>query len=152
MASIRYKFSFRKFSSSQDSGLDKDTVSQNLDRYGKNALAKSKSRSDWSIFADQFQSLPVALLGVASGISLISGGFADAVAIAVVLLTNSVIGYITESQSEKIINSLQNDQIPSALVIRDGEQQKIESEAIVVGDILIIENNKQLCGCRCSPD
>ncbi|MBE9212270.1 cation-transporting P-type ATPase [Plectonema cf. radiosum LEGE 06105] len=133
-----------KFSSSQDSGLDSDTVSQNLERYGRNALVKSKSRSDWSIFADQFQSLPVALLGVASGISLISGGFADAVAITGVILTNSVIGYITESQSEKIINSLQSDEIPSALVIRNGEQQKIEIEAIVVGDILIIENSSYI--------
>ncbi len=130
-----------KFSTSKDSGLDSNTVSQNLERYGKNALIKSKTRSDWSIFAEQFESLPVALLGVASVISLVSGGFADAVAIAGVVSINSVIGYITESQSEKIINSLQSDEKPSALVIRNGKQQQIEIETIVVGDILQIENN-----------
>ncbi|MDY6901913.1 MAG: cation-transporting P-type ATPase [Cyanobacteriota bacterium] len=130
-----------KFSTLKDSGLDSNCASQNLERYGRNVLTTSKLRSDWSIFAQQFESLPVALLGVASGISLVTGGFADAVAIIGVVLTNSVIGYITESQSEKIINSLQSNEKPSALVIRDGKQQEIEIEAIVVGDILQIENS-----------
>ncbi len=130
-----------KFSTSKSSGLDSDTVSQNLQRYGRNALTTLKLRSDWSIFAEQFESLPVALLGVASVISLVSGGFADAVAIMGVVFTNSVIGYTTESQSEKIINSLQSNEKPSVLVIIDGKQQQIEIEAIVVGDILQIENN-----------
>lgn len=130
-----------KFSTSADLGLDSDTASQNYNRYGANALIESKSRSDWSIFASQFQSLPVALLGVAAGISLVTGGVVDAVAIAAVVLTNSAIGYTTESQSEKIILSLQKDEKPSALVIRDGKQQEIESEAIVVGDILVLQTN-----------
>jgi Ca2+-transporting ATPase len=130
-----------KFSTSEASGLTKDTATQNYNRYGANTLTESQSRSDWSIFADQFQSLPVALLGVAAGISLVTGGFADAVAIAGVVLTNSAIGYTTESQSEKIIHSLQSDEKPLALVIRDGKQQEIESEAIVPGDILIVQTN-----------
>lgn len=130
-----------KFSTSKTEGLDRDAANQNYNRYGANTLTESKSRSDWDIFAAQFQSLPVALLGVAAGISIATGGFVDAVAIAGVVLTNSVIGYTTESQSEKIIHSLQSDDKPSALIIRDGQQQEIESEAIVLGDILILQNN-----------
>ena len=127
--------------STSNSGLDSETVSQNLDRYGANALTESKSRSDWSIITAQFQSLPVALLGVAAGVSIVTGGFADAVAIAGVTLTNSIIGYTTESQSEKIINSLQSEDNPSALVIRDGEQRELDSTEIVPGDILILQTN-----------
>lgn len=130
-----------KLSSSKTSGLTAETADENLDRYGKNALTESKSRSDWSIFADQFESLPVALLGVAAVVSVVTGGFVDAVAIAGVVLTNSVIGYVTESQSEKIINSLQSDENPLALVIRDGEKQEIESEEIVPGDLLVLQTN-----------
>lgn len=130
-----------KFSTASDYGLTGDTALQNLDRYGDNTLTESKSRSDWNIFAAQFQSLPVALLGVAAVISLLTGGFVDAVAIAGVVLTNSIIGYTTESQSEKIINSLQKNETAPALVIRDGKQQQIESDAIVLGDILIVQKN-----------
>lgn len=127
--------------STSKSGLDNETASQNLDRYGANALTESKTRSDWEIITAQFQSLPVALLGVAAGISVVTGGFVDAVAIAGVVLTNSVIGYTTESQSEKIINSLQSEDNPSVFVIRDGEQQEIDSTEIVPGDVLILQTN-----------
>lgn len=76
-----------KFSSSPDAGLDSDTANNNLDRFGTNALTESKSRSDWEMIAEQFQSFPDTLLGVAAGISLVTGGLVDAVAIATVALT-----------------------------------------------------------------
>ena len=62
-------------------------------------------------------------------------------AIAAVVLTNSVIGYTTESQSEKIIHSLQSEDKPSALVVRDGERQEIDGTEIVPGDILLLQTN-----------
>lgn len=55
---------------------------------------------------EQFKSLPVALLGVAAGISIFTGGIIDAVVILGVVGLNAAIGYVTESQSERIINSL----------------------------------------------
>lgn len=130
-----------KFSTSPASGLSQETIIQHRNQYGTNTLTKIQSRSDWNILLGQFQSLPVALLGVATGISLVTGALIDAVAIASVVLINSVIGYTTESQSEKIINSLQSDDKPLALVIRDGNRQEIESENLVLGDILIIDTN-----------
>ncbi len=132
------------FLTDQEKGLDGEQVSQNLNKYGANTLTESKSRSDWSIFAEQFQSFPVALLGVASVISVMTGGLADAVAITGVVLINAVIGYTTESQSEKIIHSLQDNEKPPVLVIRDGEKQEIDGEDLVPGDILIIQTNKYI--------
>jgi Ca2+-transporting ATPase len=48
----------------------------------------------------------VALLGVAAGISVLTGGVAGAVVILIVVTINAVIGYATESEAERTINSL----------------------------------------------
>ena len=57
---------------------------------------------------NQFLSLPVGLLGIAAGVSVLTGGFLDAVVIMGVVAANGVIGYFTESEAEKTIDSLKN--------------------------------------------
>jgi len=87
---------------------------------------------------EQFTSLPVALLGVAAGISLLTGGVADAVVIAGVVALNATIGYVTESQTEQTIHALTNLVRPSAQVLRDGGFCAVRGEEVVPGDMLIL--------------
>ncbi|MDZ8185294.1 MAG: HAD-IC family P-type ATPase [Nostoc sp. ChiSLP02] len=123
---------------SATSGLSTNTATSQLQKYGANVLAESETRSKLSIFLDQFKSLPVALLGLAAGLSVATGGVADAFVIMGVVVINAVIGYATENQSEKIINSLKHLVKPSAVVIRDGISQEISATEIVLGDILVL--------------
>ena len=69
------------------------------------ASPNPRPRSDFSIFIEQFQSLPVALLGGASVLSAATGGLVDAAVILGVVGINTIVGYFTESQSEHIIQS-----------------------------------------------
>jgi Ca2+-transporting ATPase len=80
----------------------------------------------------------VALLGVAAGISVLTGGIADAIVIMGVVTINAAIGYVTESQAEKTIHSLKSLVRPSALVMREGSLKEIGAEDIVPGDILVL--------------
>lgn len=98
-------------------GLDPLEAKERLEQYGANALPEALPRSGWSIFLDQFKSLPVALLGVAAGISVVTGGLADAVVILGVVAINGVIGYVTESEAEKTIHSLKDLVKPTAEVL-----------------------------------
>ena len=123
---------------SKDSGLSRETVKENLKKYGPNILPEAVPRSGFSIFIDQFKSLPVALLGIAAGISIATGGLADALVILSVITINAAIGYFTESQAEKTIHSLKSLVRPSALVMREGRLKEIGAEDIVPGDILIL--------------
>ena len=123
---------------SATSGLSTHSAQSQLHKYGANVLPESETRSKLSIFIDQFKSLPVALLGVAAGLSVATGGVADALVIMGVVVINAVIGYATENQSEKIINSLKHLVKPSAVVIRDGSFQEISATKIVLGDILVL--------------
>jgi Ca2+-transporting ATPase len=123
---------------SRNSGLPANLVSTNLKRYGPNILPESVPRSGLSMFFGQFKSLPVALLGVAAGISVLTGGLADAVVIMGVVFINAAIGYTTESQTEKTINALKNLVRPSAAVIRDRSLKEIGAEEVVPGDLLLL--------------
>jgi P-type Ca2+ transporter type 2C len=120
-------------------GLSQQRAEANYRKYGPNLLPEAVPRSGLSIFLDQFKSLPVALLGIGAGFSLVTGGMADALVIAAVVLINAAIGYGTESQSETIIHSLRHLVHPSASVIRDGRQTDIGAEEVVVGDLLVLK-------------
>ena len=122
-----------------DLGITLKQVQNRIKRYGPNALPESKPRSRWEIFAGQFVSLPTALLGAAAGVSLLTGGLLDAVIIMGVVVANAGIGYATESEAEKTIQSLKQAVHPSAQVIREGRVQKIPVENVVIGDLLVLK-------------
>lgn len=126
------------FGVSRGQGLSGDSVAKHLEQYGLNILPEAVPRSGFTIFINQFKSLPVALLGAAAGISIFTGGIADALIITGVVVINAAIGYTTESQAEKTIHSLKKLVRPSALVIRDGKAKEIRADDLVPGDIMIL--------------
>jgi len=123
---------------SQTTGLSSAAAQDRLRQYGPNLPPESVPRSSLSMLLEQFTSLPVALLGVAAGISLLTGGVADALVMAGVAALNASIGYITESQSEQTIHSLKSLVHPSALILRDGQARLTRAEEIVPGDVLVL--------------
>jgi P-type Ca2+ transporter type 2C len=127
-----------KWGTSRETGLSLKTVEKNRQKYGANILPEAEPRSGWEIFFTQFNSLPVALLGAAAGLSIVTGGIADAVLIMGVVVANAFIGYKTESESEKTIRSLQTLVRPTALVIREGRVTEIPSEEVTPGDLLVL--------------
>ncbi|MFM2063302.1 MAG: hypothetical protein RLZZ507_2972 [Cyanobacteriota bacterium] len=129
----------QSLNTSNISGLSSETANKHLNKYGKNLLSATVKRSEISMLVEQFKSLPVALLGVAAGISIFTGGIIDAVVILGVVGLNAAIGYLTESQSERIINSLKNRSEKSTWVIRDSNLQEIPTENVVLGDILVLK-------------
>ncbi len=128
----------QRLRSSAASGLSGKEIEERLGEYGPNALPESSTRSGWSILAGQFTSLPVALLGVAAGVSVLTGGIADAVVILGVVAINGVIGYVTESEAERTINSLKDLVKPTADVLRDDSIKTVMAEEVAPGDILVL--------------
>ncbi|MFQ3573353.1 MAG: cation-transporting P-type ATPase [Thermodesulfovibrionales bacterium] len=120
-------------------GLSSEDANALLKKYGPNILPESVPRSGLSIFLNQFKSLPVALLGVAAGISAFTGGILDALIIAGVVVINSFIGYFTEMQAERTIHSLKSLVKPNAFVRRNGKIKEIPAEDIVPGDVIILK-------------
>jgi Ca2+-transporting ATPase len=119
-------------------GLGLDDARDRLRRYGPNALEAAKRRSDIVIFLEQFNSLPVALLGASAVISVATGGAADAAVILGVVLINAAIGFVTERQAEITINSLAKSGVTDVNVMRGGETFQVPVAEIVPGDVLVL--------------
>jgi Ca2+-transporting ATPase len=128
----------QRWGTSATDGLSEEAARLLYVQYGPNILPESVPRSGWSMFFDQFKSLPVALLGVAAGISVATGGFADAVVIMGVVVINASIGYYTENQTEKIIHGLKNLVQPTSTVIRGGVMTTIDAKEVVPGDLIVL--------------
>jgi Ca2+-transporting ATPase len=128
-----------KLETSRKEGLSSQKVQQNLEKYGANTLSETKPRSGLSIFIDYFKSGPVALLTLAAGLSIVTGGIIDACVIMGVVIINAILGYATESQSERIIHSLKSLVNPSAWTIREGKLKEINSQEIVIGDVVVLK-------------
>jgi Ca2+-transporting ATPase len=122
-----------------ESGLSVTHAKRRLERYGFNTLPEARSRSGWSIFADQFLSIPVALLTAAAGLSVFTGGIFDAVMVMGVVVANAAIGYMTEVKAERTIRSLKSFISPDASVIRNYRVEVIPAEKMVIGDMFLLK-------------
>jgi P-type Ca2+ transporter type 2C len=117
-------------------GLSAETAADRLHRHGPNRLPVAGRRSEIAIALEQFNSLPVALLGASAVLSLLTGGVLEAIAIAAVVGVNACIGYLTESEAERTIGTLSAGIPPVATVIRGGRRAEIFAEQLVPGDLL----------------
>ncbi len=124
---------------SAEAGLSSEVASEKIAVFGLNRFPEAPRRSKFQIFLNQLASLPVALLGVAAGISLLTGAIVDAVAIMTVVAINSSIGFVTEDKAERTISSLKTLIHPSAVVVRDGARRRIDARNLVPGDLMIFE-------------
>jgi Ca2+-transporting ATPase len=123
--------------SSRQTGLSSAIAAQRLQQ-GLNVLPQPPVRSSFQILLDQFKSLPVLLLGVSAGLSILTGGFSEALAIIAVLALNGAIGFITERRAEAAIASLSeliDDVVP---VLRDGKITHVAVSHVAVGDMLLL--------------
>lgn len=62
-----------------DRGLSAGEVSRRRKRYGLNRLREAAQKSAWVILANQFKSLIILLLAVASGLSFTFGDWLEAI-------------------------------------------------------------------------
>jgi len=60
----------------------------------------------------------------------------DAIVILIILIVNSVLGFIQEFRAERALQALKELASPSALVIRGGQETSIYSKKLVPGDII----------------
>ena len=125
-------------------GLSKKEVGIRLLKYGYNLLPEKPAPLLILKFIDQFKNLLVAILVLASFISLFLGDVIDALAIFTIVLVNATIGFIQEVKAQKTLESLKEKEILYALVLRDGKTQKIPSQELVIGDILILEEGEKI--------
>lgn len=135
--------------SNADSGLSSAEAEVRLKRYGSNELKKEKKVSALAIFLSQFKGFFIIILVIASILAYLVGEKVNAIAILVVVVINSILGFFQEYRAEKSIEALRKMASLTADVLRDGREAEIETKHIVPGDIVVVyEGQKVPADCR----
>lgn len=140
-------------------GLTAQEAEERINLYGKNELKEKKKKSWFRIFLEELNNPMIfvlfAAIAVTLGLSiyetiltlkanepfdfLSTGDWPDVIIILAVILLNSVIGTIQELKAESSLDALKKMSSPESTVIRDGVHQKIKSNELVIGDIVVLE-------------
>ena len=126
-----------------DHGLSEGEANARLLKSGPNRLPLESGPSQAALFAEQFQTLPVALLVTSSVLSLATRSFLDAVATLSVVGMNAVLGYVTEAQAEAAIHKLMSSKTARATALRSGIETDLSSERLVPGDVVSVRAGQQ---------
>ncbi len=120
-------------------GLAAPEAARRLERFGPNTLRAAPRRSAWQIMVAQFRSLLVGLLAAAAALSAAFGQWVEALAVVVVLVLNAAIGFMTELRAVRSMEALRSLGRVHATVRRAGRLQTVEADALVPGDIVVLE-------------
>ena len=129
----------KKLGVKKDKGLSNDEVQSRLLKNGFNELPKEKPHTLVSIYLKQFLIPLIMILMVAALLSFIIGEYLEAGFIMFVVIVNACLGAYQEWSAEKKANALQNLIKDKVKVKRNGKAMVIESEQLVVGDIVLFE-------------
>ena len=130
--------------SSTRSGLDEAAAARVLARVGPNRLMPPPPISALRILGDQFKSVVVYLLIAATGISLALGDRIESLAIAVVLVINTIIGFVTELRARRAMEALLQFDVSKATVFRGGQLRTIDAATLVPGDIVQLDTGRRV--------
>jgi len=122
-----------------EKGLDNEEVSRRRDKYGKNELEEREQKSWLQILLSQLTNPVIYLLVAAVIVSLVFNDIPEAIAIAVVIILNTVIGFWMEYQAQSSLEALKKMDVLYASVSRSGEINEIKAEELVPGDIVHLE-------------
>ena len=123
----------------QTSGLTAEQAHKRIEVFGRNVLTEKKQKSPLMVFLGQFKDLMILILLIAAVISGIVGDVADTIIILVIVLLNALIGFIQEYRAEKAMAALKKVSLTHSIALRNGTAQKIASEDLVPGDIILLE-------------
>ena len=120
-------------------GLSKKEVTKRLEEFGKNVLEAKCSNPWYKILFSQFTDLLVIILIVSAAVSFfLSHDPIDSYVILGIVILNATIGFFQEYRTERTLEALKKMVHPEIRVIRDGQEQQIETESLVPGDIVIL--------------
>lgn len=137
--SVSQEKAAERLGSDPDWGISHEEAEKRKEQYGANKLPEKGRKTAWEIFIKQFKDFLILILAIAAVISWIIGEMADVYIIAGVILFNAIMGFVQEYRAEKAIQSIKKLVKHNTNVIRSGEEQTMESEEVVPGDLIVLK-------------
>lgn len=131
-------------------GLTSAQVTANKHKYGTNTIPAPKRKTTWQFLLEIFQDkINLILLGMLIVFLILAifgfGGYLEPIGIGIVLLFVSAIGTATKIRAQKYSIDLKNKTaIRHALVLRNGKIKTINTDNIVVGDVIFLQSGETI--------
>ena len=125
-------------------GLSAAEAARRLAADGPNMLPGSAPKSSWAIVRDVLTEPMFLMLLAAGGIYLALGDRAEALFLLGFVFVVIGITLVQERKTQRALESLRDLSAPRALVIRDGQEQRIEGQSVVRGDLLVLHEGDRI--------
>ncbi len=122
-----------------EKGLTDTEAEARRARVGSNAIEARARTSLFVLLVHQLASPVVLLLAGAAFFALWFGEIEESIAIGIVLVLNTLIGFFTEYRAVRSIEALRALETPNARVRRNGHERTIPARDLVPGDIVLVE-------------
>jgi Ca2+-transporting ATPase len=120
-------------------GLSGAEAARRVEKFGLNQITRQRGTPSWLKFLQQFNQPLVYILLLASVVTAVLGEWVDSSVIFGVVFINAVVGFVQEGKAEKAIAALARMVVAEVVVWRDGARQRIASETVVPGDIVLLQ-------------
>ncbi len=125
-------------------GLSAAEAARRLVQDGPNLLPGSAPKSSWAIVRDVLTEPMFLMLLAAGGIYLALGDRAEAIFLLGFVFVVIGITLVQERKTQRALESLRDLSAPRALVIRDGQEQRIAGRDVVRGDLLVLHEGDRI--------
>lgn len=123
---------------SPSQGLSGTEAAARLAAEGYNELPQPDRRTPLRIILEVLREPMLALLIGGGVIYLALGDMKEAIVLLVFACMSVVITVVQETRTERVLEALRDLTSPRALVIRDGERQRIAGREVVRGDLIVL--------------
>ncbi|WP_115700686.1 calcium-translocating P-type ATPase, PMCA-type [Legionella sainthelensi] len=125
-------------------GLSEQEAATRLISVGINQIQKQSSRSPVLVFLAQFKSALILILIGAAILAILIGNSRDACVIIAIVIINACVGFYQEYRAEQSLAALRKMLPVQTHVRRGGTKHTINAEAVVPGDIVLVEAGDRL--------
>ncbi len=125
-------------------GLTSDQVNLSREKFGQNTLKYKQESTILDAIKKLAKEPMIILLLLASLIYFVSGKPGDGIFLVSAIIIVSVISLFQDSRSRNALQKLKSLTQPTCKVIRNGKVEEINSEDLVVGDSLMVEEGTSI--------
>ena len=125
-------------------GLSHDEAARRLAEHGPNRLTPPSRRGPFMRFLLQFHNVLIYVLLAAASVTALLAHWVDTAVIAGVVVINAFIGFIQEGKAEQAMEAIRRMLSPEATVLRGGKREVVAAEALVPGDIVLLQSGDKV--------
>jgi len=130
--------------SSATAGLTSVEARRRLAGEGANVLPTARKRATLAIALDVATEPMFLLLIAAAAIYIMLGDLREALVLGASVLVMALITVVQQRKAERALEALRDLSSPRALVVRDGERQRISGADVVRGDVVVLSEGDRV--------